>query len=239
MKYTEFEKIISEKRLRRYLQACKGDTRKAMTLYRYNIYLSEDMFAIICHFEVALRNAIDNHLTPILGNDWIRNSVMQDGVFTLPVLHSTRDIIYHAYKKLLKNDSYSHTKLLAEMDFGVWKYMFSPIQYRQTGQSLLQIFPYKERSSVTIQYNHSFIFNELDRINTLRNRIAHHEPICFSSNNSTIYTEYILNEYNNIMRLFKWMGIDSKDLLFGLDHVIMICEKMDRLNCNKKQNPPV
>lgn len=94
MKYTEFEKIISEKRLRRYLQACKGDTRKAMTLYRYNIYLSEDMLAIICHFEVALRNAIDNHLTPILGNDWIRNSVMQDGVFTLPVLHSTRDIIY-------------------------------------------------------------------------------------------------------------------------------------------------
>ena len=33
MKYTEFERIISKKRMGRYLNACGGDTRKAMTLH--------------------------------------------------------------------------------------------------------------------------------------------------------------------------------------------------------------
>jgi len=40
---------------------------------------------------------------------------------------------------------------------------------------------------------------------------------------------YILNEYNKILTLFKWMGIDGKDLLFGLDHVQRVCAKIDRL----------
>ncbi len=35
MKYKEFERIISAKRMGRYLEARGGDTRKAMTLYRY------------------------------------------------------------------------------------------------------------------------------------------------------------------------------------------------------------
>lgn len=229
MKYSEFKRIVSEERISRYVQACGGDTRKAMLLYRYNIELSQVMFAIICHFEVALRNAIDNHLAVTLGNDWIRDSVMPNGVFTHPVLFKTRDIIYHAYSKLLRGGSYSHTKLLAEMEFGIWKYMFSPVQYRQTGRTLLRIFPNRVRSSAIMQYNHSYIFNELDKINTLRNRIAHHEPICFPVQGASIYTAYILNEYRKIMMLFQWMGIDGPKLLFGLDHVQKLCTKIDNL----------
>lgn len=229
MKYSEFVKIVSQKRMNRYVHACGGDTRKAMTLYRYNIELSQVMFAIICHFEVALRNAIDCHLIVRLGTDWIRNSVMPNGVFTHPVLYKTRDIIYHAYNKLLREGNYSHTKLLAEMEFGIWKYMFSPVQYRQTGRTLLSIFPNRPRSSVAMQYNHSYIFNELDKINTLRNRIAHHEPICFPTQGAVIYTTYIMNEYQKIMMLFFWMGIDGGKLLAGLDHVHRLCRKINKL----------
>ena len=46
--------------------------------------------------------------------------------------------------------------------------MFSPVQYRVTGRTLLSIFPNKARSTPQVQYNHSYIFNELDKINTLR-----------------------------------------------------------------------
>lgn len=41
MKYKEFERIVSQKRMNRYVQACGGNTRKAMILYRYNIELSQ------------------------------------------------------------------------------------------------------------------------------------------------------------------------------------------------------
>ena len=59
MKYADFEKIMSPQRMERYVTACRGDTRKAMTLYRYNLQVSQEMFAIVGCFEVALRNAID------------------------------------------------------------------------------------------------------------------------------------------------------------------------------------
>ena len=229
MNYKEFERILSKKRIDRYLKACQGNSRKAMTLYRYNLQLTQDVFTIISCFEVALRNAIDVHLIPILGEEWLKNSVQPGGVFTDPKLNKTREIIERAYHKLVKNGTYSHSKLLAEMEFGIWKYMFSPMQYRLTGRTLLKIFPNKERSSAEIQYNQSYIFNELDKVNTLRNRLAHHEPICFYLNEPNIDTGYILTEYKKIQCLFAWMNIDSHSMLYGLDHVLSTCNKINKL----------
>ncbi len=42
MKFTEFEETISPERMRRYVMACGNDTRRAMTLYRYNLKLSQE-----------------------------------------------------------------------------------------------------------------------------------------------------------------------------------------------------
>ena len=229
MKYKDFEQIISSERMSRYVAACGGDTRKAMTLYRYNVELAQSVFAIIGFFEVALRNAIDRQLTSAFGNEWLKESIMPTGIFNIPNAHKTCEIITNAYHRLHRDGLYSHTKLLAEMEFGVWKYMFSPVQYRQTGKCLLRIFPNRPRSSASAQYNPSYVFNELDKINTLRNRIAHHEPICFPTQRDEIYTDYIRNEYQKILALLDWMGIKSSDFLYGLDHVTGVCAKVDKL----------
>ena len=82
MEYKEFERIMSKKRMGRYLKACGGDTRKAMTLYRYNLHLTQDVFTVISCFEVALRNAIDARLVPILGEEWLKDSIMPGGYLT-------------------------------------------------------------------------------------------------------------------------------------------------------------
>ena len=84
MEYKDFERIISAKRMGRYLEACGGDTRKAMTLYRYNLHLTQDVFIVISCFEVALRNAIDARLVPLLGEEWLKDSVMPGGILFLP-----------------------------------------------------------------------------------------------------------------------------------------------------------
>lgn len=115
------------------------------------------------------------------------------------------------------------------MEFGVWKYMFANPQYRAVGRTLLAIFPNKPRSSSDIQYNNTYIFNELDGINILRNRIAHHEPVCFARRQPEIDTAYILNAYQTLHKLFMWMGIDSHSLLYGLDHVQQVCSKINNL----------
>ena len=96
----------------RYVAACGGDTRKAMALYRYNVELSLSIFAIIGFFEVALRNAIDKHLTLNLGNEWLKDSVMPNGIFTNPILAKTQSIILFAYNKLQRNAVYTHPNYL-------------------------------------------------------------------------------------------------------------------------------
>jgi len=229
MKFREFEAILSPERMQRYVNSCQGDTRKAMTLYRENLHLSQEMFTIISCFEVALRNAINHHLCQTLGNDWLRDSILPGGIFTTSQFRDTYRIISKAYGKMDASGTYTHTNLLSNMEFGIWKYMFSNPQYRVTGRVLLSIFPNRPRSSAHMQYNNTYLFNELDGLNNLRNRIAHHEPICFGLGTNEISTSYLLLQYQRIQNLFTWMGVDARSMLYGLDHVQLVCSRVNQL----------
>ena len=226
MKYSEFEDIISQQRMRKYLQACNNESKRAMTLYRYNLKLSQEMFALISCFEVTLRNRIDKEMKAHFGNDWLRDLVLPGGAFYAnPRVDKTYKIIKKAYDGLNAAGTYSHSKLLSEMEFGVWKYMFNNLQYGLCGRHLLHIFPNKPTSTRTNRIDNSRIFLELDYINNIRNRIAHHEPIYFGFP-ICVDTTYALNNYTRMMTLFQWMGIDANDFLYGIDHVGRECGKI-------------
>lgn len=82
MIYIEFEDIMSKARMHRYLIATGNDTKKAMTLYRKNLRLSQEMFTIISCFEVALRNKINQQYTIQHRSDWLQSSIIVEGFFT-------------------------------------------------------------------------------------------------------------------------------------------------------------
>lgn len=176
MRYSEFASIMTTARMNRYLVACGGNTRKAMTLYRKNLQLTQELFTVISCFEVALRNAIDITIRPTLGNDWLRDAASTAGIFDTPKCRLTRDNIIDAIGKL---HTYSHFKLVAELGFGFWRFMFAQNQFNATGRILLKVFPSKPTSTPAIQYNNTYVFNQLAQLNNIRNRMAHHEPICF------------------------------------------------------------
>jgi len=144
MNYADFEQVMSRPRMNRYLLACGNDRRKAMTLYRLNLRLSQEMFTIISCFEVAFRNSIDLHYSSVHGSNWLRDSFRSGGFFDNPRCRISREIIRNAYNSLGR---YSHSKLLAEMDFGFWRYLFGQNQYLAGGQTLLVVFPSRPRSS--------------------------------------------------------------------------------------------
>jgi hypothetical protein len=227
MKYEDFEELFSAKRMQKYLRACGGDTRRAITLYRYNLKLSQELFTIISCFEVVLRNRIDEQMVAHLGDNWLRDVILPNGALYYDRrVENTRKIIEKAYNGLMREGNYSHSKLLSEMEFGVWKYMFSNATYALMGQKLLRIFPNKPKSTRQHRYDNTYIFQELDYINKLRNRIAHHEPICFARPIPTIDTTYVLNQYARMMRLFTWMNVDGPSLVYGLDHVASVSGKV-------------
>ena len=229
MNYYDFEALISPDRMRRYVSACEGNVIKAMALYRYNLAVSSELFKIISCFEVALRNQIDKTLKPLLGNNWLRDSSLPGGIFDNAKTLGTLKIIRKAYNILKLNDCYTPTKLMAEMEFGIWKYMYSGPEYAATGQKLLSVFPAKPKSTVALQIDNKHIFNELNSVNQIRNRIAHHEPICFVTGLPIKTVNYIQREYHRIVKLLSWMGIDAEGLLYGIDHVSSISRKIINL----------
>ena len=229
MKYKDFEDAFSIERIKRYIIACEGNKQNAMKLYRNNLRLSQEIFTLINCFEVTLRNRIDRQMTIHFGNDWLRDLILPHGAFwNNHAVETTRKIIENAYQGLLRDGNYSHSKLLSEMEFGVWKYMFSNVQYRLTGRVLLDAFPMKPTSSAQHQYDNVYIFHELDYINHIRNRIAHHEPICFGRS-ALIDTTYALNRYALMIKLLKWMDIDAAGMLYGLDHINFYCDKIMKI----------
>ncbi|GHT67475.1 hypothetical protein FACS189452_05260 [Bacteroidia bacterium] len=93
MKYFDFEYIMSATRMNRYLLASGNNSKKAMTLYRKNLHLSQELFTVISCFEIALRNAIDNHYTNQYGSNWLRDSAVNNGIFDTTNCRGAKDII--------------------------------------------------------------------------------------------------------------------------------------------------
>lgn len=187
MRFQNFEKIISVPRMSRYVSATGGDTRKSMTLYRLNLRLSQELFSIVSCFEIALRNAIDQHYTEKKGPDWLRDAALPGGMYNVKNCGKTPYTILAALGRLI---NYTPPKLLAEMDFGFWRYTFAQHQFYAGGQSLLAIFPAKPKSTPTLRYNQTYVFRELEKINSFRNRLAHHEPVCFAIGKAVVDTDY-------------------------------------------------
>ncbi len=200
MTYKEFEKVMSKARMSRYLQACDGNSQKAMTLYRRNLQLTQELFTIISCFEIVLRNTIDDRCKEEFGEDWLRKGASKDGIFDNKKCRLTKININNAIKKL---SHYKPNKLIAELGFGFWRYMFAQNQYNATNRILLKVFPSKPTSTPTHQYNNTYIFNELAKLNKLRNRMAHHEPICFKSQEPIKSTTYARQNYNLILQFFQ------------------------------------
>lgn len=227
MRYNEFERVMSKTRMQRYLFSVSGNTKKAMRLYRLNLTLSQELFTIISCFEIALRNSIDRLYISQHGSDWLRDSIMPGGIFTCQKCTTTANIIQKALSEIEPN--YKHEKLLSKMDFGFWRYLFAQPLYNAGGRVLLKVFPNKPKSTPTMNIDNSAVFNKIGRINELRNRIAHHEPVCFRPHHNSISTAFSRNNYDLIKELYRWMAIDEASLLYGIDHVLKECDRIDSL----------
>ena len=105
-----------------------------------------------------------------------------------------------------------------------WTYLFTKKPFRLGGQSLLKIFPAKATG-----LGQRAIYNELMAVKNFRNRIAHHEPICFYSNGNK-NTGFAKAHYDLIVRYVKFLGYPEEHLYFGLDVLPdSVLERIDRL----------
>ena len=199
--FEDAQKLFSKARMQKYLRACGSSEEQAMQLYSYNACLSQAFFGVVSLFEVILRNAINEHYLKTLGEDWIINQAVPGGLLE----HEADEVAFtkNAYDK---EKVYSHDKMVGSFTFGFWTYLFTKRNYKIGGKTLLQIFP--RRAKGTTQ---KMVYADITAIREFRNRIAHHEPICFDKK-GMINTDYILRHYDLIKEYMCYMGVDVKQV---------------------------
>lgn len=204
---------ISQARFSRYLFACGQDKRKASQLYKTNIQLSQKMYAVIGVFEVILRNCIDRHFTFKKGNNWLADAVQPGGY--LDIAPGCEDAYHNIQEGIHKlGVDFTHDRLIAKLSFGFWTYQFAAKEYAAAGSSLLEIF-----SNRPFGTKQKTVFKNLIKINDIRNRVAHHEPICFDKSTGYISTIYTEKRYKLIIELLSWLDYNPKKILYGIDGV--------------------
>ncbi|MBK8968169.1 MAG: Abi family protein [Saprospiraceae bacterium] len=208
------ERAFSKPRFYRYLAASNGNWQTALELYRTNVRLSSRFFAILNVFEVVFRNAINEHYINQFGKNWLFIQSAPKGFLANPGCEKSRKTVLEAIQKLGNN--YSQDKMVAACSFGFWRFLFASKEFSAAGSTLLRIFPNKPKGG---NYNHTYVFNELFKINEIRNRIAHHEPICFAPQLSKISCWPVV-ESNSILReMLEWLDFEPRAIFLDIDFI--------------------
>lgn len=230
MRYSDYETALSPARLSRYSNACGGDKNKALTLYRHNVKLCQKFYGVLSLFEVVLRNAINEHYKQYFVDcDWIKTQMQPGGM--LENCPQAAEVGNHI-TRLINAGKYTHDRLVSSVSFGFWTYLFNKQPFRKGGQTLLAIFPKRSRG-----LGRKAIYNELMAIKAFRNRIAHHEPICFDQygNKDVIFAQ---NNYDQILKYIDFLKYNKNELFFGLDILPdKTIAKINSYGCSLEMSP--
>lgn len=177
------EAWLGAARFKRYLDECAGDRSRALALYEWNVELGQALMHDIAHFEVALRNAYDTTISaswphrthwllhpesPAVMPIWRTKSVK--GVKRgSDVNFLTRRNVDEAIKKCGYGNA-NPGKVIAELTFGFWR------QFTTASMEKSVWVPYLHRAFPR-GTSRSTVDAQISAVNTLRNRIAHHEPL--------------------------------------------------------------
>lgn len=215
-----FERAVSKPRLARYLTAYGGDWKKAQKLYLANLRISQKLYSVISVFEVALRNAVDEHykrrfMLMTGSSEWLKTQSSTSGFLSNASLAKGGFQSCENVKKVIANLGmhYTHDKVVSELSFGFWKYLFATKEFAAAGSTLLQVFVARPRG-----VNHTDVYNKLDAVNRIRNRVAHHQPVCFDKTGNVSLTA-TLEAYDNMLAILTWLGYDTNTLLRGIDGI--------------------
>lgn len=158
--------------MQRYLDAHKNKIDKAILHYQCNIELAEAFYPSIAVFEVALRNALNRELIALAGrNDWYASLFVQPGMSDL------HKYITQANKQIAnRKEISSPDKIVAELTLGFWVSLLNSKYERLLWKDLRRAFPYMPKS----ERKRENVSAPLNLFRAFRNRVFHHEPICWN-----------------------------------------------------------
>lgn len=187
--------LLTSERLWPYEQATSGDAGRALDLYEWNTKLSAAVFEDLSYFEVFLRNACHNQL-----DRWCQGRGAANVWYLDPVLNarSRQDVADARQRATRANRAETAGRVVAELTFGFWRFLHVR-RYEATlwTPCLRHAYPHQSPRRRTD------VYVRLDHLNTLRNRVAHHEPIHSTNVGSTGLDIAAL--HNEMLQLLAWI----------------------------------
>ena len=178
--YDKLEYYLSEARLRPYLELANNDKEKAVELYKLNIEVSKNFYALLSYLEIFLRNKIDILLTKDISENWIDKIQWRNK--HLEQIEEVKNKIKRKKKIYNKHD------IIGNLRFGFWVHLFdNNYQSSLWYTSLNKIFSFRT--------NRKYISRILKDVLEFRNRISHYEII--------IKNDLLERNKNNISFLIK------------------------------------
>lgn len=186
------KRALTHSRMSTYEKVFEGnpDRRLALELYAWNALVSAAFLAPLHLCEVVVRNAVADALEAQYGERWPWSPGFERSLPDPAIGYSQRKDLFNA-----RRNQQTTGKVIPELKFAFWQKLFTRRNdERLWNRYLPVIFPYGD-SSLGINQQRQFIYDELERVRKLRNRIAHHEPI-FSRD---LYVDYQV--INQLIRL--------------------------------------
>jgi hypothetical protein len=193
---------LSPERLAPYLGVAGGDLAKAVRLYEWNLAVSGALYEALGVLEVVLRNALSIQLAAYhgtLAGHWYDDPL---GVFS-DLAHEDIAAARQRVRKLRRPETPG--RVIAELNFGFWKFLLAK-RYEATLWTgyLRHAFPNLEPRSRAV------VYRALDELHTVRNRVAHHEPIHRRDLRADMITLY---------RLLDWIDADVRAWALSLSRL--------------------
>lgn len=162
----DWSRTLGDARYRSFLTSTDGLECEAIDLYIWNIRASTAIFELIAVLEVALRNSIVHRLSDMSDGNWIE--------FLRPLLTDRASFsLSEAIERSTSSaGEFREQQVVSELSLGFWVLLYSRrYEMKLWRAGLSQMF------SSTNHFSRGDVYSALIRIKSLRNRIAHHEPI--------------------------------------------------------------
>ncbi len=165
---------------------------RALALYAWNARISAAFLAPLHVCEVVIRNAVSDAIDKVYGPRWPWQIGFEQ---SLPSPRTG----YNPQRDLQNARSHASTtgKAIPELKFVFWQKMFTSRHDARLWAPHLRLILPNLDTTKSISQLRQMIYDELDQVRFLRNRIAHHEPIFARNLNDDLHRIKVLIEHRN------------------------------------------
>lgn len=210
------EATPSQERLSKYMEYCKGDSKKAIRLYRWNTAIGSAFYGPLQTLEITLRENINSVLTAQFEENWYDNPELELDVWANKRIEECKKRVQRRHSLV------NPTTILWELSFGFWVKLVDSGGDREAPlpKSDYELTLWRPVIRKAFPYNQLLkrqeIYGQLNGLRRLRNHIAHHEPI---------FQRGLKSDYHTILRILGWMSPQAEQWVTDSSRVFEVLKQ--------------